>query len=107
MKDVVQQIQITVVPPAVVDVVWPQAKGMLDKAVQTTYPRYNIDSVRTEIDRGTLALWLVLDAATPVAAFTTRIADYPKSPGSLHGLDWRRSHGRVVTTGATAHGAVC
>ena len=73
MKDVVQQLQITVVPPAVVDVVWPQAKEMLGKAVQTTYPRYDIDSVRTEIDRGTLALWLVLDAATPVAAFTTPI----------------------------------
>ena len=59
---------------------------MLGKAVQTTYPRYDIDSVRTEIDRGTLALWLVLDAATPVAAFTTRIADYPKSRGLC--MDW-------------------
>jgi len=86
MKDVVQQLQITVVPPAVVDVVWPQASAMLDKAVQTTYPRYNIESVRAELDRGTLALWLVLDSATPVAAFTTRIAAYPKSRGLC--MDW-------------------
>jgi hypothetical protein len=45
MKDVVQQIQITVVPPAVVDVVWPDAKEMLLRAVEATRGVYDIDSV--------------------------------------------------------------
>lgn len=86
MKDVIQQLQITVVPAPVLDVVWPQVAPMLDKAVKTTYPRYNIESIRAELNKGTLALWLVLDSATPVAAFTTRIADYPKSRGLC--MDW-------------------
>jgi hypothetical protein len=86
MKDTVQQLQITVVPPAVLDVVWPKAAEMLGKAVKTTRPRYNVDSLRAELDRGGLVLWLVLDGTEPVAAFTTRIAAYPESRGLC--MDW-------------------
>jgi hypothetical protein len=89
MKDVVQQIQITVVPPAVVDVVWPEAKEMLLRAVQTSHIRgvYDIDSVSAGLDFGRIcAFWLVLDAAPPIAALTTRICDYPNGRGLA--LDW-------------------
>lgn len=86
MKDVAASLQVSAVPSQVLDIVWPEVATMLDKAVQTTRPRYNIESVRKELDRGTLLLWLVLDETTPVAAFTTRIADYPKSRGLC--MDW-------------------
>jgi len=86
MKDVLNQLQITVVPPMVLDVVWPQASAMLGRALNTTRARYNLDSLRAELERGTLALWLVLDNATPVAAFTTRVAAYPESKGLC--MDW-------------------
>ena len=86
MRDMVQQLQITVVPAAVLDVVWAKAAEMLGKALKTTRPRYNLDSLRAELDRGVLVLWLVLDGTEPVAAFTTRIADYPESRGLC--MDW-------------------
>lgn len=86
MRDTIQQLKITVVPVSVLDIVWPKAAAMLDKAVKTTYPRYNVDSIRAELDRGLLALWLVFDGTDPVAAFTTRIADYPESRGLC--MDW-------------------
>jgi hypothetical protein len=77
MKDVVQQIQITVVPPAVVDVVWPDAKEMLLRAVEATRGVYDIDSVERGLASGEFVLWLVLDGTKPIAALTTRICDYP------------------------------
>ena len=86
MRDTIHQLQITVVPAAVLDVVWAKAAEMLGKALKTTRPRYNLDSLRAELDRGVLVLWLVLDGTEPVAAFTTRIADYPESRGLC--MDW-------------------
>jgi len=86
MRDTVPQLQVTVVPISVLDVVWPKASEMLAKAVKTTHPRYNVNSIRAELDRGVLALWLVFDDTAPVAAFTTRIADYPESRGLC--MDW-------------------
>ena len=86
MRDMIQQLQITVVPAAVLDVVWAKAAEMLGKALKTTRPRYNLDSLRAELDRGVLVLWLVLDGTEPVAAFTTRIAAYPESRGLC--MDW-------------------
>ena len=86
MKDMRQQLHITVVPTEVLDVVWTQVKPMIEMAIKTTRPRYDINSVRYALDNGELLLWLVLDGTEPVAALTTRIADYPHSRGLC--LDW-------------------
>jgi hypothetical protein len=86
MKDTVQQLQITVVPPAVLDVVWPKAAELLGKALRVSRRKYTAESIRADMDRGILALWLVFDGATPVAAFTTRIAAYPDAKGLC--MDW-------------------
>jgi hypothetical protein len=86
MKDTVDQLQITVVPSQVVDVVWPDAEVLLGKALSVSRRRYTMESIRDHLERGILALWLVFDGPTPVAAFTTRIAVYPAAKGLC--MDW-------------------
>lgn len=86
MRDTATQLNITVVPPEVINVVWPKVKPMLQMAVNTTSPRYDMNSVLWGLEQGELLLWLVMDESEPVAALTTRIADYPKSRGLC--LDW-------------------
>jgi hypothetical protein len=86
MKDTVQQLQITVVPPAVVGVVWPDAKEMLLRAVEATRGVYDIDSVERGLASGEFVLWLVLDGTKPIAALTTRVCEYPNGRGLA--LDW-------------------
>lgn len=86
MKDMSDQLYISVVPTQVLDVVWPQAKPLLEMAIKTTRPRYDINSVRIGLDQGELLLWLVMDKTEPVAALTTRIVEYPHSRGLC--LDW-------------------
>lgn len=77
MKDVVEQLTVTAVPPAVVDVVWPDVAPMLEKAIATADGRYSLESVYNEFVSGALALWVVLDDARPIAALTTRVVDFP------------------------------
>lgn len=86
MKDMTDQLHITVVPPQVLDVVWDKVKPMIELAIRTTRPRYDINSVRDGLDQGELLLWLVLDGTEPVAALTTRIVEYPHSKALC--LDW-------------------
>lgn len=86
MKDMTATLQISVVPPAVLDVVWPQTAPLLQKAIDTTRPRYDIDSVRAGLDRSELLLWCVFDGTTPIAVMTTRIVEYPNSKALC--LDW-------------------
>lgn len=77
MKDMSAQIYFTAVPTQVVDIVWPQAKELLNKAVQIAPAAYNIEYVYEKLKDGTYGLWLVMDETTPVAAVTTRISHYP------------------------------
>lgn len=86
MKDMTVTLQISVVPPQVLDVVWADAAELLGKALAVSRRKYTMDSVRADLDAGALALWLVLDETTPVAAFTTRIAAYPDAKGLC--MDW-------------------
>lgn len=86
MKDMTATLQISVVPPAVLDVVWPQTAPLLQKAIDTTRPRYDIDSVRAGLERSELLLWCVFDGTTPIAVMTTRIVEYPNSKALC--LDW-------------------
>lgn len=86
MKDMTERLQITVVPPAVVDVVWDDAKKMLLRAVNATQGVYDIDSVERGLATGEFVLWLVLDGTKPVAALTTRICQYPTARGLA--IDW-------------------
>lgn len=86
MKDVTSQLHLSAVPTPVLDVVWPQAKELLNMAVVATNGVYDLDSVYSGLLSGEYVLWLVLDETTPVAALTTRICDYPRRRGLA--LDW-------------------
>lgn len=77
MRDLTDAIEVTAVPQAVVDVVWPDVAPLLEKAVATAGGRYSVESVYTEIVAGNLALWIVMDDAKPIAALTTRVIDFP------------------------------
>lgn len=86
MKDVSSQLYLTAVPQPVLDVVWPQAKELLNMAVVATNGVYDLDSVHRGLLSGEYVLWLVMDDATPIAALTTRICEYPQCRGLA--LDW-------------------
>lgn len=87
MKDLRTELQFSVVPPQVVDVVWPQAKDMLEKAVETTFGVYDINSIYSGLESGEYLLWLVTDETKPIAAITTRICQYPSGKRGL-AMDW-------------------
>lgn len=87
MRDVTPQLQVTVVPPAVVDIVWNDAKQFLQAALETTRGRYGMNDIYSLLQSGELVLWLVLDDAEPIACITTRITDYPSGSRAL-AMDW-------------------
>jgi hypothetical protein len=86
MRDMTTQLHFSVVPPQVVDVIWPQAKEMLTRAVDSSLGVYDIDSVYAGLMSGEYVLWVVLDDTDPIAAITTRVCDYPNGRGLA--LDW-------------------
>jgi hypothetical protein len=86
MRDMVTQLHFSVVPPQVVDAVWPQAKELLTKAVDSSLGVYDIDSVYVGLMSGEYVLWVVLEDTGPIAAITTRVCDYPNGRGLA--LDW-------------------
>jgi hypothetical protein len=86
MRDMTTQLYFSVVPPQVVDVVWPDAKKMLMKALDVQHGVYDIDSIHEGLKSSEFLLWLVIDSATPIAAITTRICIYPNGKGLA--IDW-------------------
>lgn len=59
--------------------VWGFAKPMLERAVAVSNGRMTIDKLHDQIRSGSQHLWLIAENTRhPVAAFTTRIVDYPE-----------------------------
>jgi hypothetical protein len=87
MKDLVSQLQVTVVPSAVVDIVWKDTKKFLQAALDTTSGRYGIEDIYALLQSGELVLWLVLDDEEPIACITTRITNYPSGSRAM-AMDW-------------------
>jgi hypothetical protein len=86
MKDVVQQLQFTAVPPDAVHVVWRDVAPMLERAIERSGGYYNTAVVLDGVYRGALALWVVLDDAVPIAVLTTRIDKMPNATVLV--MDW-------------------
>jgi hypothetical protein len=86
MKDMNQQLFFTVVPPQVIDVVWPEVSKMMQKAIDTTSGVFDIDSIYGALQTGDYLLWLVTEDTKPIAAITTRISVYPRGKGLS--MDW-------------------
>lgn len=87
MRDSVDALEITAIPLAAVEYVWSDVEPMLEKATNTSGGRYNTIAVLDALLKGDIALWVVLDEATPVAAMTTRVTQFPNGRRSL-AIDW-------------------
>jgi hypothetical protein len=77
---------ITPVPIEYLPAAWADVETVLGPAVKTAAGRFGMDDLFLEIAGGTVALWLVLENMQVVAAFTTRVAQYPKCRTLI--VDW-------------------
>ena len=78
MKDVVHTLTITRVPQAALDIVWPDTKEFIQKAIDHGLGEYELHDVEGWLSTADMALWTVNDGTKPIAAFTTRVCQYPK-----------------------------
>lgn len=86
MRDSVDMLEMSAVPPAAIEYVWTDVEPMLQKAVSASGGRYNTVSVLDALFKGEIGLWVILDGREIIAAATTRICQYPK--GRALAIDW-------------------
>lgn len=77
---------VTPIPVEYLPVVWGDLARVLDPAVQTAEGRIGMDDLYFELVEGTTVAWGILDGDQLVAAFTTRVVEYPKCRGLV--IDW-------------------
>lgn len=73
-------------PEDKVDAVWPQASAMIELATKTMKNKYKASDVKQDIADGKLRLWVAIKGSDIVAAFTTRIIQYPERRALA--IDW-------------------
>jgi len=79
MKDVIlDNLVLTAVPTAVVDVIWNDVSRVLHRSVLTAGGRFDLNDVRKGIKSGFYDLWVVMEEDRVVAALTTRVVAYAK-----------------------------
>ena len=87
MKDVVlDNLVLTAVPTAVVDVIWNDVARVLRRSVLTAGGRFELNDVREGIKSGFYGLWVVMEEDRVVAALTTRVVVYPQCKSLA--MDW-------------------
>lgn len=71
-------VSLTRIPVEYVDSYWPKVAGFLEKAVNESRGRYDIESLYLEIIRGSSHLWILFEGDDEaVSAFTTQFVHYP------------------------------
>ena len=71
-------LSLTRVPLEYVDRYWAQASGMLERAVNESRGRYNLEALYLEIIKGDCHLWVIFEGEdNVVSAFTTQFIYYP------------------------------
>ena len=87
MKDLIlDNLVLTAVPTAVVDVIWNDVSRVLHRSVLTAGGRFDLNDVRKGIKSGFYDLWVVMEEDRVVAALTTRVVAYPQCKSLA--LDW-------------------
>jgi hypothetical protein len=86
MKDVVEQLQFSAVPPNGLHLIWRDVEPMLAKAIDRSGGYYNTAIILDGVCRGILGLWVVLDDTKPIAVLTTRIDKMPNATVLV--MDW-------------------
>lgn len=68
------------VRPDLLDDIWPTLRPMFEEPVKLTYGRMEVDDILTGARNGGYLIWIVVKSETSaiLAAFTTRIATYPR-----------------------------
>lgn len=70
--------QVTMVPPDQVKVVWPRLAGHMEKAAEYTYGRYEPEDILESITQYDHQLWIAYEAQDITGITVTRIAQYPR-----------------------------
>lgn len=74
------------VPKEHLDSAWPAASLELAKATNISRGKFSVEDIYTGILNDMYVLWVILENATVVAAFTTRLIKYPNRQAMA--LDW-------------------
>lgn len=79
---------LTPVKTEMLDDLWLVVEGWLRRAVKVAKGTWQVEDIKKSIEDGHVVLWMVLeeDTLTPVACFTTRIAQMPRARGLA--IDW-------------------
>ena len=102
--------KITLVPPEDVFQVWPDIRGYLEPAVETSHGRWTLEHLLAVLYNGRSQLWIAFDDEGIWGALTTEITNYPaKRCLSMHFLggvefeawypamlDYVTEHGKAV-----------
>lgn len=79
--------KITLVPPDHVFDIWPEIRGYLEPAVETSHGRWTMEHLLAVICNGRSQLWIAFDDEAIWGALTTEITHYPaKRCLSMHFL---------------------
>jgi hypothetical protein len=77
---------VTPIPQHYLPVVWGDLTRVLEPAVDTAKGKVGMDDLYLQLVDGTTVAWGVLKDDDLVAAFTTRVVEYPKCRGLV--IDW-------------------
>ena len=79
---------VSAVAPDDVSLIWHQVRDYLAKAIETSPKKYHVDDIYHGTQSGLYGLWVIIDEDTDeiVAAYTTRIIEYPNRRALA--LDW-------------------
>ncbi len=79
-RPTIMTIKIGLIAPSDAGLVWSLAASLLELAVPYSGGRYTLEDMYDQISRGDQLLWLVAEnPRQPIAAFTTRVVEYPSS----------------------------
>jgi hypothetical protein len=87
MKDVVTNLVYTPTPKAFVKAIWGDVVRVLQRSVDTTHGKYDMESLYNGIMNDVYVLWVVLDGDDIIAAVTSRLVKYSDTQRGM-ALDW-------------------
>ena len=68
---------ISLVQPEYLDVVWPKVSEFIKRSVDYSYGRWSVEDVYRFISEGKMILWIAHDNNSIVAASVTIVSEYP------------------------------
>lgn len=98
MSEVLEKIQISLVPEQFIDDAWARVSGYIATAVYQTDGRYTLDDAYTLVKEHGYLLWVAFGGGEMKGAVITRFAQYPRKKalhiqflGGAEGRAWKTS----------------